>query len=217
MVEKKHGKREVPDGTSEDTTEPAEASPDAEASETVGIEELQARSRQRDEFLDLLQRTRAEFSNYRKRIERERLEWTERAVGGFVTRLLPVLDDFDRALAHADEAVDLRAFVDGVRLLKQNIDEVLRSIGVEPFEPDPADPFDPACHEAMTVEITDELPDQTVSEVLLKGYRLHDRVLRPAQVKVARSTPPESEEAPSQDPTDVQDAGEEEDTSDADV
>ena len=212
MAEKKHRKGKKAD----ESAEAAGEATDAETSDTVGIEDLHSRARQRDEFLDLLQRTRAEFSNYRKRIERDRLTWSDRAVGEFVMKLLPVLDDFDRAIAHADEAEDLRAFVDGVRLLKQNIDDVLRSSGVEPFEPATAQPFDPAEHEAITVEITDALPDQSVSDVLLKGYRLHDRVLRAAQVKVARNAPPE-DESPTTDAAGRNDADEEENSRDANV
>ena len=172
---------------------PSETASEAAEAGTIGIEELKAQAQQRDEFLELLQRTRAEFSNYRKRIERERLEWGVRAVGDFVRKLLPVLDDFDRAIAHADEAADFETFVRGVRLVETKIYDVLKSNAVEPFEPKQGQPFDPAEHEAITVEETRELPDQTVSEVLLKGYRQHDRILRAAQVKVARNTAPEPE------------------------
>ena len=214
MAEKKHRKKKK---TKEEPVERAETAAEAEEAGTIGIEELKVQARQRDEFLDLLQRTRAEFSNYRKRIERNRLEWGDRAVGDFVQKLLPVLDDFDRALAHAGEASDLEGFVEGIRLVEQKIYDVLKTDGVEPFQPEEGQPFDPAEHEAITVEITDDLPDQTVSEVLLKGYRQHDRILRPAQVKVARNTPPEPGETPAEERHVEGDTDQEENETDADV
>ena len=218
MADKKHRKKTAkPKEESDSGAETTEAPPETEEAGTIGIEELKVRAQQRDEFLDLLQRTRAEFSNYRKRIERDRLEWGGRAIGEFVRKLLPVMDDFDRALAHADEAADLETFVQGVRLVESKIYDVLTSSGVEPFQPEEGQPFDPAEHEAITVEITDELPDQTVSEVLRKGYRQHDRILRPAQVKVARNTPPEPEEAPAEEQHTQEDTGQEENETDADV
>jgi len=200
MVEKKDKKPKT-----EEPVDTGEATPEVDA--------LQKQARERDEFLDLLQRTRAEFSNYRKRIERERVEWGERSVGEFALRLLPVLDDFDRALAHADESPDFESFVRGIRLIESKIYGVLQSSGVEPFEPT-GERFSPAEHEAITVETTDEKPDGTVSEVLLKGYRQSQRILRAAQVKVVRNPPAE---VPAED-TDVPDeSGEEEETTDADV
>ena len=111
-----------------------------------------------------------------------------------IRKLLPLLDDIDRALAHADESPDFDGFVEGIRLIESKIYDVLKSSGVEPFHPE-GEPFNPAEHEAVIVEQTDQLPDQTVSEVLLKGYRLRDRILRPAQVKVARNVPPEPADA----------------------
>jgi len=171
----------------------------------VDAETLQARARDRDELVDLLQRERAEFSNYRKRIERDRVAWANRAVADFVMKLLPVLDDFDRALAHVEESTDLVSFAEGIRLIESKIYDVLKSNDVQPFEP-AGERFDPAEHEAVIVENTDDVPDGTVSEVLLKGYRQNDRVLRAAKVKVARNTS-----------SDEIGTGEEETTNDADV
>ena len=158
----------------------------ADEGEPVGIEELKARATERDEFLGMLQRARAEFSNYRKRVERERGEMRTRVIGEFVMKLLPVLDDFDRALVHADESADLESFVKGIRLIENKIYEVLKRSGVESFEPERGDGFNPVEHDALIVEQTDEYPDDSVSGVHLKGYRMGDRILRPAQVKVAK-------------------------------
>ena len=183
---------------------PVEAEEEAASPPPVPeVPSLEKRARERDEFLALLQRERAEFSNYRKRIERDRVAWADRAVGAFVLKLLPVLDDFDRALAHAEESDDFESFVKGIRLIETKIYEALQASGVAPFEPE-GETFNPAEHEAMIVETRDDLPDGTVSEVLLKGYRHASRVLRAAQVKVVRN-PPSVED------------GEKEETPDADV
>jgi len=204
MGKKKHenGKKTV---SKEESA--AQEAPETSTAETSELEALRARAAERDEFLDLLQRTRAEFSNYRKRVERERARWSEGSVGEFVQKLLPLLDDIDRALAHAGESSDFDGFVEGIRLIENKIYDVLKSSGVEPFYPE-GEPFNPAEHEAVIVEETDQLPDQTVSEVLLKGYRLRDRILRPAQVKVARNiSPAPPEDAPAErDEEDADDA-----------
>jgi molecular chaperone GrpE len=204
--EKKKVKIETPDESALEEAESVEMPAAEDAS-------VQAKAAERDEFLDLLQRTRAEFSNYRKRIERDRETWGPRAVGDFVLKLLPVLDDFDRALAHAEESTDFESFVKGIRLIESKIYDVLKSSGIEPFVP-AGEPFDPAEHDAMIMEARDDVPENHVSEVLLKGYRQGDRVLRHAQVKVAKSAPAE---APETDADDDKPSGEEEEESDADV
>ena len=99
---------------------PEEQVPEAETAdgEPVSAGDLRTRANERNEFLDMLQRTRAEFSNYRKRVERERGQLRSHVIGDFVRRLLPVLDDFDRALAHADESADLIFLTLGFRSAK---------------------------------------------------------------------------------------------------
>jgi molecular chaperone GrpE len=160
---------------------------------TVDLKALEAKARERDEYLSLLQRTAAEFANYRKRVERERAEWTDRAFGDFVLKLLPALDDFDRALSRAAEKGSVDAVVAGVRLIEKKFHEILKLNGVETFEAKQG-PFNPEEHEAAGVELTDQVPDGNVAETLVKGYRLRGRVLRPAKVKVAKK--PEAEEEP---------------------
>jgi len=169
---------------------PAEVAAAQPVERPVDLRELKAKAEERDEFLDLLQRTAAEFSNYRKRVDRERVEWTERAFGDFVLKLIPALDDFDRALAPAEEKADFPALLEGVRLIEKKFRDILKLNGVECFEAREG-PFDPEEHEAAAVEETDRLPDGTVVETLQKGYRFRGRVLRPAKVKVARKPPSE--------------------------
>jgi molecular chaperone GrpE len=227
MPDEKHEKKAKSAGSRPEPHQPqagADAEPaksvDAEAvQEPVEVEELRKRGRERDEFLDMLRRVQAEFSNYRKRVERERAEWTDRAVGEFVLKLLPVLDDFDRALVHADESPDFDGLVGGIRLIESKIYEIMKASGVEPFVPG-AQLFNPEEHEAVLVERSGKLPDGTVNKVLRKGYRMRDRLLRPAQVQVVRESsggstgekPGAAERAASEE-----DAAKEDDESDADV
>ena len=164
----------------------------ADETETGGLEEM---TRQRDEYLALLQRTRAEFSNYRKRIERERQELSWRAVGEFVRTLLPVVDDLDRALQAMDRDHDPEAFSQGIHLVMQNMTKVLEDAGISPLQPQ-GEPFDPTYHEAVMVEGHDELKPGTVSEVVRKGYVMEGNTLRAAQVKVVQSAQPPREEQP---------------------
>ena len=190
---------EAPGGRSEaDEEVTAEAGAEVvrpEGAEKLDVEELKKRARERDEFLDLLRRTRAEYSNYRKRIERDRAAWNDVAVGEFVRKLLPVLDDLDLALEHADQAADLKSFAEGIRLISDKIHGILKACGVEAIVPE-WERFDPAEHEAVVIEHTDAVPEQTITGVLAKGYRMHDKVLRPARVKVAKNPPTERPEEP---------------------
>lgn len=140
------------------------------------------------EYLDALQRERASFINFRRRVEQEKTETAQYATAGLVKKLLPVLDDFDRALAAIPE--DERngnRWVEGIELIARKLHNVLDQEGVEPIDP-LGQPFDPNLHEAVAFEDNSDGGDHedTVSEVFSKGYKLHDRVLRPAMVKVSR-------------------------------
>ena len=129
-------------------------------------------------------RLAADFENYKKRIRQEQLDTMKYAAATVAERLLPVLDDADRAISHAPEGVD-ESWLKGVRLTFQKLEEVLGSVGVERIEALGA-PFDPKQHEAVASEETAKHPEDTVVAELRAGYRMHDRVLRPALVKVAR-------------------------------
>ena len=140
------------------------------------------------EYLDALQRERASFINFRRRVEQEKAETAQYAAANLVKRLLPVVDDFDRALDAIPEAERKgNRWVEGVELIARTLHNVLEQEGVEPIEP-LGQPFDPNLHEAVAFEDNSEGGDHvdTVSEVFSKGYRLHDRVIRPAMVKVSR-------------------------------
>jgi molecular chaperone GrpE len=145
-------------------------------------ERLAALEKERDEYLDSLQRLKAEFDNFRKRTAREQESFAARAGEALVRELLPVLDDLERAL-DAAEAHEEAQLEDGVRLVHRSLVEALERHGLEPIETDGA--FDPHVHEALLTQPGDGAEPGSVLQVLQKGYRLGDRVLRPARVVVA--------------------------------
>jgi molecular chaperone GrpE len=147
--------------------------------------ELEAARAQADEHLRALQRTAADFSNYRRRTEEERTAVTQLSNALLIGKLLAVLDDFDRALASVPEGTD-EAWLDGIRLVERKLRAVLEGEGVTPIEA-VGEPFDPNLHEAVVHEDTTEYPDNTVIDEVQRGYRLHDRILRPALVRVANN------------------------------
>jgi molecular chaperone GrpE len=144
---------------------------------------------ERDHLLDRLARLQAEFENTRKRTERERLEFREYATGSVIEQFLPVLDNFTLALKSTGSAEQLRS---GVELIVKQMDEILRQMQVTPV-PTVGEPFDPRLHEALGSVERDDLPDQYVAEEVRRGYRLRDRLLRPAMVRVASNPKQKSE------------------------
>jgi molecular chaperone GrpE len=151
--------------------------------------ELKKYEDERQDFLDKFARRQADFENYRKRVERERAETYQRAVGEVVNRLFPVLDNLRRALdaessLQAGESEEFRHFLQGIELIAKQLNGVLEGLGVE-VVPTVGHPFDPHVHEAVATEETDEFEPDTVMQEMQRGYRLGDKLLRPAMVKVA--------------------------------
>jgi molecular chaperone GrpE len=146
------------------------------------LEEARAAS---DENLRAWQRAAADYTNYKRRVDDERETVARFANALLIGKLLSVLDDFDRALEHVPPDTD-DAWVDGVRLVERKLRGVLESEGVTPIEAAGL-PFDPNVHEAVVHEETADYPDNQVIGELQRGYRLHDRVLRPALVRVANN------------------------------
>lgn len=137
---------------------------------------------------DRVLRTMADYENYRKRSDREKQEYFKYALADMIRDLLPILDNFDRALDHAEEGDE---FHKGVLLIYKQLNDVLKRHGVTPID-EANVRFDPNIHEAVVREENNSVPSQTVMAILQKGYFLHDRVLRPAMVKVAVGGPEES-------------------------
>jgi molecular chaperone GrpE len=182
---------------SEDSEEPAGSSESMSAdaggpelAELVALRsELKRLQTALAESQDAVARRQADFENYRKRVERERTETYNRVVGELVRKLLPVVDNLGRALdaersLEASESKEFRHFLSGVELIAKQLNEVLEAFGVEPIAA-VGERFDPHIHEAVVTEPSDEHEPDTVVEELVRGYRIGDRLLRPAMVKVS--------------------------------
>jgi molecular chaperone GrpE len=162
------------------------SNPRAEA--TVSQEEYERVKEERDQLLDRLARLQAEFENARKREARERADFRDFAQAGAVEQFLPILDNFQLALKSNGSAEQLRS---GVELILKQMEEVLRSLNVQPVESVGAT-FDPRVHEALDSVERADLPDQQVLEEVRRGYRIKERLLRPALVRVV-SNPKQKE------------------------
>jgi molecular chaperone GrpE len=149
------------------------------------LEELRKKAAERDEYLDLARRTKADFENYQKRQQREREQEREFFRGAVVVELLPVLDNLERALNAAKQAGSGDVLLKGVAMVQQQFLEMLRQrFGVIPV-PALGEPFDPNRHEALTQQPSREYPANTVIQVVETGYQMNERVLRPAKVIVS--------------------------------
>ena len=161
----------------------------AGAAEKVSRAEFDQLIAERDQLVDRIARLQAEFENARKRAERERLEFRDYATGNVVEQFLPVLDNFELALKSNGNAHQLRS---GVALIVKQMEEVLKQLQVMPI-PAVGEAFDPRVHEALGSVDRDDLPDQHVAEEIRRGYRLRERLLRPALVRVAHNPKQTSE------------------------
>jgi molecular chaperone GrpE len=151
--------------------------------------ELEKLKAERDQLLDRQARMQAEFENARKRAERERQDYRDFATGSVVEQFLPVLDNFELALKSAGTAEQLRS---GVELIVKQMEDILRGLQVQPVAT-VGEEFDPRHHEAMGSVEREDLPDQHVAEEIRRGYRLREKLLRPALVRVV-SNPKQTSE-----------------------
>jgi molecular chaperone GrpE len=145
--------------------------------------ELQKLKVERDSLLDRLARAQAEFENARRRASKEQQDFRDYAAADAIKPLLPVLDSFERALQVKSEPVDFRS---GVELIYKQLQDALAKAGVKAI-PAKGEPFDPHVHEAIEMVETTDAPDHEVLEELQRGYKIKDRLLRPAMVKVAKN------------------------------
>lgn len=146
--------------------------------------ELAEITQKADEYLRLAQRTQADFINYRRRIEEERAQQARDANTAYLQRLLPILDDFERAMASATPADLESSWGKGIQLVERNLRGLLAADDVQRLEPIGAE-FDPREHEAVGSQPSTEVPEGHVLHVARQGYRKGERILRPAQVIVA--------------------------------
>jgi molecular chaperone GrpE len=166
---------------------------DEEAILRQQLEEEKAKSA---EYLDGWQRARAELANARKRWERESAQTYTNAVTDVIAGLLPVVDDFERAVETVPENPGERTWVDGVLLIHRNLQTFLEQQGVTPIEAEPGTPFDPTFHQAVTHEPHETWEAGAIIAEFQKGYKLGERIVRPALVRVSSGPPPiDSEES----------------------
>ena len=153
------------------------------ASEAAIEEDLADARRKADEYLAALQRTAADFDNYRKRVARDAADQAVRAAESLVGELLPVLDNLERAL-DASEHHEEAQVAEGVHLVKQQLADLLTKRGLEAIDAEPGAPFDPHVHEALSHQPS-EHPEGSIAAVWQRGYRVGSRVVRPARVVVS--------------------------------
>jgi len=182
---------------SEDVSAESADGPETHADEPpvshAEFDQLQAEfdqlKKERDGLLDRLARLQAEFENARKRAEKEKADFKDFALGSVVEQFLPVVDNFELALKSTGSPEQLRA---GVGLIVKQMEEILRGLQVQPVAT-VGEEFDPRHHEAMGSVERDDLPDQHVAEEVRRGYRLREKLLRPALVRVV-SNPKQTNE-----------------------
>jgi len=177
---------ESPEQRRQDGPEPANFSETDPAAVVMG--DLETLRQERDQFLGLLKRTQADFENYQKRSQREREQDRRYWYGPLGLDLLPVIDNLERALAAAKQANETGPLVQGVNMVLAQFLDLLKRHGITPIEAR-GQPFDPHLHEAVMQQPSEEVPPDTVTQVLERGFMLHDRVLRPAKVAVSVAKP----------------------------
>ncbi len=165
-----------------EAAEPLDA--DHEAKLEHDLEELAAKAEKADEYLELAQRTKADFENYRKRAAKETAAAQERGVAKLARELLPAVDNLDRALQATDGADDSDTLASGIKLVHADVIAALARMGIEPYSPQ-GERFDPEHHEAVAQQPVEGAEPGTIVEVYQRGYRLGELVLRPARVVVA--------------------------------
>ena len=178
---------EIDSAAPEAATVPPGATQEGEA--TISRAEYDQLKAERDHLVDRLARLQAEFDNARKRGEREKIEFRDYATGNVVEQFLPVLDNFQLAMNAKGSTEQLRS---GVELIVKQMEEVLRQLQVTPVQTVGVE-FDPRYHEALGTVERDDQPDHFIAEEIRRGYKLRDRLLRPAMVRVV-SNPKQQKE-----------------------
>ena len=176
-----------------ETQTSAEGAPEALAEQEEQQDELaslreqfELARAQADEYLDDLRRERAAFQNYKRRQENERIELRQMAVAGLVLQILPIINDFERALRAVPVEESNQPWIEGIKLIQRKLLTTLESVGVLPVEAEPGQPFDPFVHEAVSYEEHEDHQESEIIAVVEKGYMLGQRTLRPARVRVAK-------------------------------
>lgn len=183
MVEKKH-KEEKPTETKKSEEQIVET---INLEEKVSLlqKEVQDLNQKSAEYFDGWQRERADFLNYKKRIERDQIQMSQDAVGRIAKKYLPILDDLERALKTSPQHGEGHAWSEGIKLIYKKLQGILESEGISEIKAE-GEQFDPTRHEALTQEPSSAHESGQIIEVIQKGYLIGDRVLRPALVRIAQ-------------------------------
>jgi molecular chaperone GrpE len=167
-----------------------EQNPDLEQDRTDGGEgsletDLHKLQEERDQLFERVARVQADFRNAQKRLENEKIQAIQYANSKLISALIPVIDDFERAAGQDPAKADAATLLKGLELVYQKLMKVLQDQHVEVIEPHPGTPFDPNLHQALMQQKDDRYTEPTVTQLLQKGYAVHGRTLRPAQVAVS--------------------------------
>jgi molecular chaperone GrpE len=180
------GKKIVVDETQDEEVIEGELEPETEFVDPAILqEELEKLRAKSEEYLDGWQRERAEFANFKKRMERERDQMKQNLTGDLIRRYLEVLDDLERALKNRPAEGEGATWAAGIELVYRKLFAILEQEGIEKLEVE-GEIFDPNLHEAISHEANNEYESGQVIEVIKNGYRIGERILRPALVRVAQ-------------------------------
>ena len=167
---------------SQDTTPPETAAPDSATEESL-IAQMQS---DLERFRDLALRSQADFDNFRKRAAREKEDAIKYSNGSFLDRLIPILDSFELGLSAARTDAGAGAILAGLEMVSRQLQDFLRDSGVVPVDAEPGTTFDPNVHEAVSQQESADNAEGAVMQQLRKGFKLRDRLLRPAMVVVSK-------------------------------
>lgn len=162
-----------------------EAPPQEEKEEDIEAK-LRVKEAEAKEYYDKMLRLAAELENYKKQVEREKETFSKYALESLVKELLPFIDNLERALEHARKEADIKSLVEGLELTLKGFLKTLEKFGLQQLETTAGEPFNPEYHEALMVEESEEHEHGAVIRELQKGYKLHERVVRPALVVVSK-------------------------------
>lgn len=172
---------QISNQTPETEATPVEEQPLDATAELIGRTE-----KERDDYRDQLVRTLAEFQNYRKRVQSEQAQIRQFATESLVTDLLPVLDNFERSLSALESGANTEKVIEGIVMVDRQLRSILEAQSLTRLYPH-LEPFDPEQHDAIAIEAGSEHPEDTIVTVIEPGYKLGDKVIRPARVKVAKN------------------------------
>lgn len=194
-MKKNKGKNEEPEKEDQNPQDPSSETPTDEEQTMVALtfdeydaleKELETLEKDLESTKDSWLRSRAEFDNYKKRVQRDSARTYQDAMASTLKTFLSASDDLERALKNKPESKEVEGWVNGIELILQKLNNQMKNQGVERMDTKPGDEFDPNIHEAITQEEHPEYKEGQIIEVVQPGYRISDRIIRPAMVRVAR-------------------------------